>query len=107
MLDPSEIYEVDAQVADRLAELSTHLPDGGPVLVIGRHSRSVPRFARARLLTASCWHGAASVRSLCGSRLLLCTLRDSKPGCCQGTDFIRCVPMLVVVVLDPSRLRAP
>jgi predicted ATP-grasp superfamily ATP-dependent carboligase len=33
MLDPSEIYEVDAQVADRLAELSAHLPDGGPVLV--------------------------------------------------------------------------
>ncbi len=33
MLDPSEIYEVDAEVADRLAELSTHLPDGGPVLV--------------------------------------------------------------------------
>jgi PAC2 family len=33
MLDPSEIYEVDTEVADRLAELSTHLPDGGPVLV--------------------------------------------------------------------------
>ncbi len=33
MLDPSEIYEVDAEAADRLAELSTHLSDGGPVLV--------------------------------------------------------------------------
>jgi predicted ATP-grasp superfamily ATP-dependent carboligase len=33
MLDPSEIYEVDPQVAGRLAELSVHLPDGGPVLV--------------------------------------------------------------------------
>ena len=33
MLDPSEIYEVDPEVADRLAELSTHLHDGGPVLV--------------------------------------------------------------------------
>jgi predicted ATP-grasp superfamily ATP-dependent carboligase len=33
MLNPSEIYEVDAEVADRLAELSAHLPDGGPVLV--------------------------------------------------------------------------
>jgi predicted ATP-grasp superfamily ATP-dependent carboligase len=33
MLNPSEIYEVDPQAASRLAELSTHLPDGGPVLV--------------------------------------------------------------------------
>ncbi len=33
LLDPSEIYEVDAQVAERLAQLSAHLPDGGPVLV--------------------------------------------------------------------------
>ena len=33
MLDPSEIYEVDVAVAERLAELSTHLSDGGPVLV--------------------------------------------------------------------------
>jgi hypothetical protein len=33
MLDPSEIYEVDPQVAGRLAELSAHLTDGGPVLL--------------------------------------------------------------------------
>ncbi|WP_298459681.1 proteasome assembly chaperone family protein [uncultured Cellulomonas sp.] len=33
MLNPSEIYEVDPQAASRLAELSAHLPDGGPVLV--------------------------------------------------------------------------
>ena len=33
MLDPSEIYEVDPQAAGRLAELSAHLPDGGPVLL--------------------------------------------------------------------------
>jgi PAC2 family len=33
MLDPSDIYEVDDAVADRLAALSAHLPDGGPVLV--------------------------------------------------------------------------
>ena len=33
MLDPSEIYEVDPQVAGRLAELSVHLRDGGPVLL--------------------------------------------------------------------------
>ena len=33
MLDPSEIYEVDPQVADRLAQLTVHLSDGGPVLV--------------------------------------------------------------------------
>ncbi|GAA2728556.1 proteasome assembly chaperone family protein [Cellulomonas aerilata] len=33
MLDPSDIYEVEPQVAARLAELSAHLPDGGPVLL--------------------------------------------------------------------------
>ncbi len=33
MLNPSEIYEVDPQAAGRLAELSAHLSDGGPVLV--------------------------------------------------------------------------
>ena len=33
MLDPSGIYEVDTQVADRLAQLTVHLSDGGPVLV--------------------------------------------------------------------------
>ena len=33
MLNPSEIYEVDPEAADRLARLAVHLSDGGPVLV--------------------------------------------------------------------------